>query len=147
MYNTFCMIKILVSIVIALVVVVAGGAYYFVTKIAAEKAALEMAATIAGAPAPAPFATTTRPVAYAVINIYKGYFDPATITIKKGTQVIWKNTDAVTHTVTSDEGGLILNSQAIAAGHSFAHLFTEVGTITYHCAIYPKMTSTVIVTD
>jgi len=133
---------------VALVAIIASGmygAYDLVTKDIAAKERL--AAVIAAAPPPAPFATTTRPVAYAVIDIYKGYFDPATITIKKGTEVIWKNNDAVLHTVTSDDGGLILNSQAIAAGHSFAHVFNEPGTYNYHCAIYSAMTSTVIVTE
>ncbi len=57
------------------------------------------------------------------------------------------NDDAVAHTVTSDDGGITLNSQSIAAGHSFAHAFSDVGTYTYHCAIDRAMKGTVIVTD
>ena len=132
--------------IFGVVAVLAGGSYYLGNIKWLQKPSQE-ASVVAGIPEPSEFATTTRPAAIATINIYKGRFDPATVIIKKGTEVVWINRDTVTHTVTSDGGGLILNSQAIAAGHSFAHIFNEPGTITYHCAIDRMMTSTVIVEE
>ena len=141
------MLKIFIGVVIVVLVALGAGGAYYVGSIKTEEKLKAEAAAISGYPAPSEFATTTRPAAYVEIAINKGHFDPATVTIKKGTEVVWINKDAVTHTVTSDEGGLILNSQAIAAGHSFAHIFNEPGTITYHCAIDRAMTSTVIVEE
>jgi len=130
---------------LVLLVSIGGGAYYLGLRQATTEA--PAAVDLSNVPAPAPFATTTRPIAVAQIAIYKGYFDPATTTVKKGTEVVWTNKDSILHTVTSDEGGLILNSQAIAAGHSFAHVFDTVGTVRYHCAVDPTMHSTIIVTE
>jgi len=141
------MLKIFMGIVVVVLVALSAGGAYYLGSIKTEEKLKTEAAAIAGYPAPSEFATTTRPAAYVEIAINKGHFDPATVTIKKGTEVVWINKDAITHTVTSDGGGLVLNSQAIAAGHSFAHIFDEPGTITYHCAIDRTMTSTIIIEE
>lgn len=143
----FCMNKIFIVIGIVLMIAVAGGAYYVGTHRADnELEAAKEAAVVAGAPrvgdASAPPAVPSM-----TINIRKGAFDPATITVKKGETVIWMNTDAVAHTVTSDNGGITLNSQSIAAGHAFTHTFTEAGTVAYHCAVDRAMKGTVIVKE
>ncbi len=75
-------------------------------------------------------------------------FSPATLTIKVGTTVTWKNTTSVPHTVTSDDGKSFDSgtSNPIAAQTgSFSFTFTTPGTYAYHCEIHPFMKATIIV--
>ncbi len=76
-------------------------------------------------------------------------FSPATITIKAGATVTWKNVTSVAHTVTSDDGGKAFDSgtsNPIAAQTgTFSFTFKTPGTFTYHCTFHPFMKGTVIV--
>ena len=75
-------------------------------------------------------------------------FSPATLTIKAGTTVTWKNTTAVAHTVTSDDGKSFDSGMAnpiAAQSGTFSFTFTSPGTFAYHCAIHPFMKATIIV--
>jgi plastocyanin len=75
-------------------------------------------------------------------------FSPATLTIKAGTTVTWKNTTAVGHTVTSDDGKSFDSGMAnpiAAQSGTFSHTFTTAGTFAYHCEIHPFMKATIIV--
>jgi amicyanin len=75
-------------------------------------------------------------------------FSPASLTIKVGTTVTWKNTTAVGHTVTSDDGKSFdsgtSNPIAPQTG-TFSFTFTTAGTFKYHCEIHPFMKATIIV--
>jgi plastocyanin len=71
-------------------------------------------------------------------------FSPNPIRITAGSTVTWSNATAPTHTSTSDTGAW--NTGNIAPGAtSSAVSFPAAGTFTYHCAIHPSMTGSVIV--
>ena len=75
-------------------------------------------------------------------------FSPAKLTIKAGTTVTWKNTTAVGHTVTSDDGKSFDSGTAnpiAAQSGTFSFTFTKAGTFAYHCEIHPFMKATIIV--
>jgi plastocyanin len=75
-------------------------------------------------------------------------FSPATLTIKAGTTVTWKNTTAAAHTVTSDDGKSFdsgIANPITAQSGTFSFTFTTAGTFPYHCAIHPFMMATIIV--
>jgi len=75
-------------------------------------------------------------------------FSPATLTIKAGTTVTWKNTTAVAHTVTSDDGTSFdsgTTNPIAAQSGTFSFTFTTPGTFAYHCEIHPFMKATIIV--
>jgi len=75
-------------------------------------------------------------------------FSPASLTIKAGTTVTWKNTTAVPHTVTSDDGKSFDSGTAnpiAAQSGTFSFTFSTPGTFAYHCAIHPFMKATIIV--
>ncbi len=95
------------------------------------------------------------------VEITEGAFDPANadqafspkeITVKAGTTVVWTNSDAIAHTVTSGTSdgtsgtpdGLF-DSGFLNNGDTFSFTFTEPGTYTYYCIPHPWMTGTVIV--
>lgn len=71
-------------------------------------------------------------------------FSPATLTIKKGTTVIWKNVSLAPHTVTSDDGQTF-DSGTVAVGNTFKFTFKTAGTFSYHCNIHPYMRATIVV--
>ena len=73
-------------------------------------------------------------------------FNPASVTIAKGSAVTWNNTTGVTHNVTFDAvtgaPGDIANFSSGTATASFA----ATGTFPYHCTIHGlSMSGTVIV--
>lgn len=85
-------------------------------------------------------AACSRP-AVVTVTINNFAFSPATITIKHGTTVLWKNLQSVPHTVTADNGSF--SSGVLQKGKTYRHTFTTAGTITYHCKIHPFMHGTV----
>ena len=75
-------------------------------------------------------------------------FSPASLTIKAGTTVMWKNTTQAPHTVTSDDGKSFDSGSAnpiTAQGGTFSFTFNTPGTFAYHCSIHPFMKATIIV--
>jgi plastocyanin len=78
-------------------------------------------------------------------------FSPATITVPRGTTVIWVNKDSASHTIVSDARGSVaqgsvFTSNSLANGASYSFKFDNPGTYQYHCSIHPTMKATVIVT-
>ena len=71
-------------------------------------------------------------------------FTPATLAIRAGTTVIWKNRSSAPHTVTSDDG-TTFDSGTVAVGGTFHFTFKTAGTFSYHCNIHPYMRSVIIV--
>jgi plastocyanin len=71
-------------------------------------------------------------------------FSPDPLTIDAGDTVRWTNKDATSHTVTADDGSF--TSQSLGSQAPFTHTFSQPGvTVTYHCAIHPGMTGSVVV--
>lgn len=68
-------------------------------------------------------------------------FSPATIEIKKGDTVEWKNDDITPHTATSPT----FDSGSIDSDKSWRHTFTEVGNFPYACTFHPDMKAAVTV--
>lgn len=81
-----------------------------------------------------------------VVTIANMSFSPATITVKAGTTVTWKNTDGFAHTVTSDDG-TNFNSGNLGAGANFSFAAKTAGTFDYHCTIHSGMSGTLVVTQ
>ena len=98
-------------------------------------------ARVAGNPpsaaAGAPAATGTE------VKIDNFAFNPAVITVKAGTQVIWINKDDIPHTVDSSEGKF--KSAALDTDEKFEFKFSEPGEYPFFCRMHPKMTGKVIV--
>lgn len=70
-------------------------------------------------------------------------FQPASITVGKGSTIVWRNQDTVAHTVTAEDGSF--SSGTIVAGDTFEQRFDKVKTYTYSCSIHPEMKGTIIV--
>jgi plastocyanin len=72
-------------------------------------------------------------------------FNPAHITVKRGTRVTWINRDMTKHTATASNGAF--DSGILRPGQSYSHTFKTAGrTNKYHCEIHPFMRGSVTVT-
>jgi plastocyanin len=68
-------------------------------------------------------------------------FSPATIEIKKGDTVEWKNDDITPHTATS----ATFDSGSIASDAAWRHTFMQAGSFPYTCTFHPEMKASVVV--
>ncbi len=98
-------------------------------------------------PSPTPTPTPTVVTVKIVEANEKYSFQPATLTIKVGTQVVWLNTSDAPHTVTSDTAGVFGSPSNITQNQTFKFTFTSAGTFPYHCNIHPYMKATITVTS
>lgn len=78
-----------------------------------------------------------------VVTIEAMQFTPATIEVKVGEIVIWKNKDPFPHTVTAENRNF--DSGSIAANRSWKFKTNKRGTFPYVCTLHPNMKATLIV--
>ena len=91
-------------------------------------------------PTPAPGTSQT----VTIITNSDGSFgySPATLTIRAGTTVTWKNMTSAPHTITSDDGKTF-DSGTVPTGGTFHFTFTAPGAFSYHCNYHPYMRATI----
>ena len=73
-------------------------------------------------------------------------FSAATLTVKVGDSVVFKNDDNITHNVYSNSRGLEFNTKAQAPGSSNEVVMKTEGTAEVFCAFHPRMKLTITVT-
>ncbi len=88
---------------------------------------------------------TPTPAAGTTVNIANFSFQPATLTVRAGTTVTWRNQDSAAHTTTAD--GDQWNSGTLRGGEQFSFTFTAAGTYPYHCGIHGSMQGSITVTS
>jgi plastocyanin len=71
-------------------------------------------------------------------------FHPASVSVKVGQKVTWKNEDTVDHNVTAKSGAKFM-SQAFGGGGSYSYTPRAAGTIKYTCTLHPGMDGTLVV--
>lgn len=79
------------------------------------------------------------------VEISNFAFSPATVTVKKGTMVIWTNNDGARHTVTSDTN--LFGSELLGTGQTFTSTFNTAGSFPYHCDPHRSMVAFVEVVE
>jgi plastocyanin len=99
------------------------------------------AATVAGLLA----ATIAARADDAEVIIDNFVFTPATLTVKAGTRVVWKNQDDIPHLVVSDTTPPLFRSKALDTDDSFSAVFDKPGTYHYFCGLHPHMQGTIVV--
>ena len=102
------------------------------------------ASTSTAAPSPTSSTNTFQVKIVEQNNQYA--FEPATITIPKGAQVVWTNASDAPHTVSSDINAFGTTSN-LTQNQTFMMTFNTAGTYMYHCNIHPYMKGTIIVTS
>ena len=101
--------------------------------------------TSARTPARAPRAASTLPGRNTVsrASMREMAFRPLRIEVAAGATVVWTNSDAMVHTVTSDDGRW--SSGAIEPGATWRRRFDRPGTYSFHCTPHPFMKGVVVV--
>lgn len=117
----------------------AMGVLLLVTAGSGAASAQTPAAVVATSPPAAARADAAPPIVIARDFM----FAPATIAIRAGSTVTWKNTDDEPHTVVSDAG--LFRSSALDTNESFSFRFDKPGTYHYACSIHPRMVGTIVV--
>lgn len=127
--------------IVGMLVLISGCAYQ-------QKTGMQPTATptVAETPAitPTPAMTQAQTPATASVEIKSFAFNPATLTISKGTTVTWTHRDTAPHTVTSTAN--VFSSETLTQGKTFSYTFNEAGTFEYYCSIHTNMKGKVIVT-
>lgn len=90
----------------------------------------------------APFLTpTVAPKNLIAIKAFA--YSPATLDVRRGATIRWRNDDSTKHTVSARNGSF--TSKELAQAGIYARTFTKAGTFVYVCPVHPKMTGKVIV--
>ncbi len=100
-----------------------------------------MAAQLAMAAPAAPTQKATPQTHTVLIKNFE--FQPATLTVKAGNTVLWKNEDIVPHTATAN--GKRFDSKSIESKASWKYVASKPGTYPYICAFHPTMKAKLIV--
>ncbi|MDQ6662755.1 MAG: cupredoxin domain-containing protein [Chloroflexota bacterium] len=96
--------------------------------------------------AASPTSATGTTMAVKIVEKDNKYsFEPATLTITKGTQITWTNASDAPHMVTSDTGAFNTPDN-LTGNKTFTMVFNTAGTFNYHCDIHPYMKATITVT-
>jgi plastocyanin len=116
------------------------------TIVLAAAAALLLASWTSSQAATGPKATATGPKATAsaaaTVSISNFKFRPSTLSVAKGTRVVFSNASGVAHTAT--RGGSF-DTRRIKPGGSVGVRFSQKGRFSYHCKIHPFMRGTIVV--
>src|SRR5579864_8150844 len=81
----------------------------------------------------------------------KNCFTPNPLSVTPGTTVTWKNTDTVSHYVTSGQpsdnttGTVFDSGNLIKPGGTYQFTFANAGTFNYFCTVHPWMIGQIIV--
>jgi plastocyanin len=70
-------------------------------------------------------------------------FEPATLTVPRGTRVTWVNRDEEPHTVVSADKELRFKSQALDTNDKFSFVFDKPGSYKYFCSVHTHMVGTI----
>jgi plastocyanin len=88
---------------------------------------------------------TASPSAPAAVQIKDFEYAPATLKVKAGTPVTWRNRDATNHTVTFSGGGAPRSIDNLAERARATRTFTRAGKFAYVCGFHPNMHGRVVV--
>lgn len=81
------------------------------------------------------------------VTIQGFQFNPDTLSVKRGSKVIFSNQDDTPHTVTPENKAAFTGSGRLQKNDSKPIVFTQVGEQDYFCEIHPSMKGKIIVTN
>ena len=78
------------------------------------------------------------------IGIDNFAFTPATLTVKRGTKIVWINDDDVPHLIVNVEGKFA-PSKVLDTNQRFSATLTAPGTYRYFCSLHPQMQGKIVI--
>jgi len=140
----FIWLSLLLAAALTVVLVACGGQ---TTTAAPTATAAPPTQAPTATPTPASSPTPVATVKVKMVEKNGRYsFQPASLTIKAGTEVIWTNTSDAPHTVTSNTNAFTASND-ITQNQTFMMVFATPGTFKYHCTIHTYMMATITVTS
>lgn len=139
-----------VAIIVVLVIALSASIYYYLSGMEEQPT---VTSTEIGINTPNAGVMVSEEVAApepeeVSVTIGNFAFLPASLTVKKGTVVVWTNTDLVVHDVVGTDGKLPeLKSPLFGQGGTYRFSFDEVGSFAYYCSVHPSMRGTVTVEE
>jgi plastocyanin len=85
----------------------------------------------------------TAPTATATVQIKRGGFSPASVTINANDAVTWRNADTIDHQVVANGGSFA--SPILRPGKTYTHTFRGGGTFRYHDGLHARLRGAVVV--
>ena len=79
-----------------------------------------------------------------VVSMKSLRFHPATMTVRVGQTVTWRNDDTVDHNVTATKGAQF-HSRAFGGGGTYRFKPASAGTVDYVCTLHPGMEGKLVV--
>jgi plastocyanin len=99
-------------------------------------------------PKPTPTPKPKPPVTITILiqNSTNNAFNPKTVTVPRGSTIIFKNISQIAHTATEINGPAAFDTGNIEPGQSKSiNKLTKPGTYHYYCSYHPNMVGTIIV--
>lgn len=135
----------IIGIIVAIVVVIVGYLLFFgrnnifiLTPSSPSPQASVLPST-SQLPSTSPQSSPSAQTSITTVSIKNFAFNPASISVTKGTTVKWMNNDSTAHQIVSDPDGSVFKSEVLNPGQSYTYTFDETGTFNYHCGIHPFM--------
>ena len=110
--------------------------------LAAFSLAMACAAALLHTGRTAAAAASAAPPAVSIVHYS---FQPGTLTVAKGSTVIWVNKDDDVHTIKGTDGPEAFGSPALDSGNRFGFTFHRAGTYHYICSVHPYMHGVIVV--
>jgi len=88
--------------------------------------------------------TAAPAAADAEVNIENFAFAPAALTVKAGTEVVFRNRDDISHSVVGAKSEF--QSKELETDDTFSFTFADPGTYDFSCGLHPQMKGKIIVT-
>jgi plastocyanin len=138
--------KVCFIVLLIIIVLISGCTYQPETKTISQPTITKTLPTAMVTETPDAITQTATPAitpAPVLVQIKAFSYNPATITVPKGTTVTWAQMDSgVQHTVT----GTGFDSGILNAGDTFKWTFKKAGTFSYTCSTHSNMIGIVVVT-
>ncbi|HET8995034.1 MAG TPA: cupredoxin family copper-binding protein [Acetobacteraceae bacterium] len=90
-----------------------------------------------------PVAGSAAEPAQAIVGIHNFAFQPAVLTVPRGTTVTWVNHDDSPHSIVL--ASLNVHSHPLDTDGRFSFRFEQPGAFAYRCGLHPHMQGTVVV--
>lgn len=77
----------------------------------------------------------------AEVSIQNSVFEPADVSVKSGTRIVFHNKDQLPHSIVGETGGreLFRSPDQVGEDETYAVILSNSGEVSYYCGLHPGM--------